>query len=52
MLITEMFNKKGEWENSVYYFEIADIDMLLKMFEMCEKESLTIRQKRDSPAGI
>jgi len=38
-------HKKGEWENSVYCFEIADIDMLLKMFEMCEHESLTISKK-------
>jgi glycyl-tRNA synthetase alpha chain len=30
-------HKKGEWELSVYSFELADVDMLLKMFEMCEK---------------
>ena len=38
-------HKKGEWENSVYCFEIADVDMLLKMFEMCEQESLAISKK-------
>jgi len=38
-------HKKGEWENSVYCFEIADVDMLLKMFDMCEQESLRISEK-------
>jgi len=38
-------HKKGEWENSVYCFELADIDMLLKMFDMCEQESLRISEK-------
>jgi glycyl-tRNA synthetase alpha chain len=32
-------HKKGEWEFSVYHFELADVDMLLKMFDMYEKES-------------
>jgi len=38
-------HKKGEWENSVYCFRTADIEMLLKMFDMCEKESLRISEK-------
>ncbi len=32
-------HKKGEWEFSVYHFELADVDMLLKTFDMYEKES-------------
>jgi glycyl-tRNA synthetase alpha chain len=32
-------HKKGELENSVYCFEVADVEMLLKMFDMCEEES-------------
>ena len=35
-------HKKGEWELSVYSFEQADVDMLLKLFEMYEKESLRL----------
>ncbi|MBW1935320.1 MAG: glycine--tRNA ligase subunit alpha, partial [Deltaproteobacteria bacterium] len=35
-------HKKGEWELSVYSFELADVEMLLKMFDMCEQESLKI----------
>jgi len=38
-------HRKGEWENSVYCFEIADVEMLLKMFDMCEHESLRISEK-------
>ncbi len=38
-------HRKGEWENSVYCFEIADVEMLLRMFDMCEKESLRISEK-------
>ena len=38
-------HKKGEWELSFYHFEFADVDMLLRMFDMCEKESLRISQK-------
>ena len=38
-------HKKGEWENSVYCYEIADVETLLKMFDMCEKESLRISEK-------
>ena len=33
-------HKKGEWELSVYNFEIADVDMLLDMFHKYEKEGL------------
>ncbi len=40
-------HKKGELENSVYCFEVADVEMLLKMFDMCEEES-----KRVSERGI
>jgi len=39
-------HKKGEWELSVYHFELANIDMLLKMFEMCEEECLRISEKQ------
>lgn len=38
-------HQKGEWELSVYSFELADIDMLLKMFDMYEKESLRVSKK-------
>ena len=30
---------KGEWEHSTYNFEVADIDMLWKLFELYEKEA-------------
>jgi len=39
-------HKKGEWELSVYSFELADVDMLLKMFDMCEQESRKISDNR------
>ena len=35
-------HKKGEWELSVYCFERADVEMLVKMFELCEEESKKI----------
>ena len=38
-------HKKGEWELSVYNFEVADVDMLLKMFDMCEQESIRLSDK-------
>ena len=38
-------HRKGEWELSVYCFELADVEMLLKMFDMCEQESLRISEK-------
>jgi len=38
-------HKKGEWELSVYHFEMADVDMLIKMFDMYEQESLRLCEK-------
>jgi glycyl-tRNA synthetase alpha chain len=38
-------HKKGEWENSVYCFEVADVEMLLKMFDLCEQESIRVSEK-------
>ena len=38
-------HKKGEWELSVYSFELADVETLLKMFELCEKESIRVSAK-------
>ncbi len=38
-------HKKGEWEFSVYCFEIADVEMLLMMFDMYEQESIRISEK-------
>jgi glycyl-tRNA synthetase alpha chain len=38
-------HKKGEWEFSVYHFEMADVDMLLKVFDMFEKESIRLSEK-------
>ena len=38
-------HKKGEWELSVYNFEMADVEMLIKMFDMYEKESLRLCEK-------
>jgi glycyl-tRNA synthetase alpha chain len=35
-------HKKSEWELSVYNFEMADVDMLLRLFEMYEKESIRL----------
>ncbi len=35
-------HKKSEWELSVYSFEMADVKMLLKLFEMYEKESIRL----------
>jgi glycyl-tRNA synthetase alpha chain len=39
-------HKKGEWELSVYSFELADVEMLLPMFEMCERESIKVSEKK------
>ena len=36
---------RGEWELSVYNFEEADVEMLLKMFDMYEKESIRLSGK-------
>ncbi len=38
-------HKKGEWEFSVYCFETADVAMLLKIFDMYERESIKISEK-------
>jgi glycyl-tRNA synthetase alpha chain len=38
-------HKKGEWELSVYNFETADVDMLVKMFDMQERESIRLSEK-------
>ena len=38
-------HKRGEWEFSVYHFEIADVDMLLKVFDMYEQESIRLSEK-------
>jgi len=38
-------HKKGEWELSTYCFELADVDMLLKMFDMCERECIQVSEK-------
>ena len=38
-------HKKGEWELSVYHFETADVDMLVKMFDMQEKEATGLAEK-------
>jgi glycyl-tRNA synthetase alpha chain len=38
-------HKKGEWELSMYGFQMADVEMLLKMFDLCEQESLRISEK-------
>ncbi len=35
-------HKKGEWELSVYHFEQADVEMLLNLFDMYEKESIRL----------
>jgi len=39
-------HRKGEWEFSVYHFELADVDMLLKMFDMYEKESKRLNEQK------
>ena len=38
-------HKKGEWELSVYNFELADVDMLVKMFNMYEQEAIQVGDK-------
>jgi len=35
-------HKKSEWELSLYSFEMADVEMLLKLFDMYEKESIRL----------
>ncbi len=36
---------KGEWELSVYHFETADVEMLLRLFELYEGESRRLGEK-------
>jgi len=38
-------HKRGEWEFSVYHFETADVEMLLRTFDMCEAESKRLSEK-------
>ena len=38
-------HKKGEWELSVYNFEMADLEMLRKLFDMYEGESIRLSEK-------
>jgi glycyl-tRNA synthetase alpha chain len=38
-------HKKSEWELSVYSYELADVGMLVKMFDMYEKECLKISEE-------
>jgi len=38
-------HKKSEWELSVYSYELADVGMLVKLFDMYEKECLKISEK-------
>ena len=38
-------HRKGEWELSMYSFQLADVEMLAKMFDMCEHESLRMSEK-------
>ena len=38
-------HRKSVWELSVYSFEMADVDMLLKVFELYEKESIRLSEK-------
>jgi glycyl-tRNA synthetase alpha chain len=38
-------HKKGEWELSTYNFELADVDMLLRLFELYETECKRISEK-------
>ncbi len=38
-------HKKAEWEFSVYHFEVADLEMLVDLFNMYEKESLRLSEK-------
>ncbi|MCD6223677.1 MAG: glycine--tRNA ligase subunit alpha, partial [Deltaproteobacteria bacterium] len=39
-------HKQDEWEYSTYNFEIADTDMLFKLFEMYERECLKVLEKK------
>lgn len=39
-------HKKSEWELSTYCFEMADVEMLFKAFEMYENESMRLNENR------
>ncbi len=45
-------HRKGEWENSVYCFELADVEMLLKMFDLCEQESIRCQPEKPCASGL
>jgi glycyl-tRNA synthetase alpha chain len=38
-------HQKGEWEHSRYCFEMADVDMLLNLFDLYEQESTRISRE-------
>ncbi len=38
-------HKKGEWELSTYNFEIADVEMLVKTFDLYEQEAKRVSEK-------
>ncbi len=38
-------HRKGEWELSVYHFEMADVDKLMTMFGLYEQESISVAKK-------
>jgi glycyl-tRNA synthetase alpha chain len=38
-------HRKGEWELSTYNFEVADVDMLLKLFDLYERESIRLSER-------
>ena len=38
-------HQKGEWEFSTYHFEMADVDTLLRMFDLYEAEALRISKQ-------
>jgi glycyl-tRNA synthetase alpha chain len=38
-------HKKSEWDLSVYSYELADVGMLVKLFDMYEKECLKISEE-------
>ncbi|MFO7986128.1 MAG: glycine--tRNA ligase subunit alpha [Desulfatiglandaceae bacterium] len=38
-------HKKGEWELSIYHFEVADVDILLRLFDLYEKEALRVSRR-------
>jgi glycyl-tRNA synthetase alpha chain len=42
----EDVHRKGEWEFSVYNFQLADVDMLVKTFDMYERESKRLSEQK------